>query len=107
MASIKLNNFTCTGYVSDKPVLHPKESEGSVVKVSFHLRNPKLVGGKQYYNEFYVVTYGKTAKSCYEHLSEGSECTVIGSVNTWNKIDPETNEKTFGMTVDAKEVLFN
>lgn len=107
MASSKLNTFSVGGYVADELFLHPKdENEGSVMKVTFHLRNPKVVGGKQFYNEFYVVVYGKKARECIEHLTVGSECIVVGSANTWSKTDPETGVKNTGIVIDAKDVYF-
>ncbi|MEE1505257.1 MAG: single-stranded DNA-binding protein [Acutalibacteraceae bacterium] len=106
MANSELNDFAVTGYVADKPVLKPKENEGSVTKVGFHLKNPRMVGAKQFFNEFYIVVYGKKAKECLEQLCVGSKCTVTGSANTWEKIDPETGAKTSGVVVDAKEVFF-
>ena len=107
MASSKLNTFSVGGYVADELFLHPKDkTEGSVMKVTFHLRNPKVVGGKQFYNEFYVVVYGKNARECIEHLTVGSECIVVGSANTWAKTDPETGVKNTGIAIDAKEVYF-
>ena len=107
MAHSMLNSISIAGYVADELVLQSKDKEGeALTKVSFHLKNPKVVGGKEYYNEFYIVVYGKKARECLEHLSVGSECTVVGSANTWSKFDAEKGVRTSGFTVDAKEVYF-
>lgn len=100
-SSSKINSVVVGGYVSDELVLQYKEKNGGkVAKASFHLLNPKMVGDKQYTNKFYVVVYGKKAKECVEHLSVGSECVVIGTVNTW------TNSNGAGAQIDATDVFF-
>jgi len=107
MAQSMVNSIVVEGYVADELVLQPRDKNGETVdKVTFHLKNPKTVSGKEYYNEFYIVVYGKKARECMENLGIGSRCTIVGTANTWFKYDAEKGVKSSGLTVDAKEVYF-
>lgn len=97
-----INIITIEGFLTSDVKLSFCE-EKKVYKATFHLKNPNKVGKKVYFNELYVVVYGKQAKECKRVLETGDYCTVSGKICMWTT----NNENCFGVTVNAYDVYWN
>ena len=101
----QLNVLTIEGALtSDVRLTYDDTRKISIAK--FYLKNTSRVGQNTYYNDCYVVVYGKKAEGCAEHLCAGDTCTVTGKVSTWQKTDKHGNPQP-GITLIASDVYYN
>ena len=100
-----VNIFTVEGFLTSDVKLSSCETK-RVRKATFYLRNPNKTKEGVFFNDIYIIVYGKKAEMCNRNLSKGDFCTISGTLCLWsrNKEDGSSNP---GATVIASDVFWN
>ena len=102
-----LNKLMLIGHLGKDPEMRFTPSGKPVTNFSLAVSESYLKDGerKEHTEWVNVVTWGKTAESCNQYLSQGSKVYVEGSFKT-NSWEGQDGQKHFKVELNARDVIF-
>ena len=100
-----MNNFIGVGRLTRDPEVRHASNQTAVCRFSLAVDRPVKAGEKKQADFIPVVVFGRQAESCEKYLAKGSQCAVIGRIQTGSYTNKE-GRKIYTTDVVASRVEF-